>query len=795
LTPGLNATYGPNGMGKTSLAEALEWLFLGITSKLHYAKSKTEFRNSLRNLHFDGPHDPFVEVDLLFVDGSRYTVRRELVDDNNFRLFINGETVENLSLFKVHNGFSTIPVVAQHALREFIHSEPVKRWGSLSKMLHLDTVSDFRNTLTSAITKFKNINTQTLETIIDIASSLKGKPSLSSFAGVAKALETYNRTKFKAELNRLTAELLGTLPREPLAALQRERKGMKAEFVAVSQMFKEAASSKTFTNDDPRKLVGQIVQAVDGLITSYPQYLALHENQLLVERIELLKQGLALTTDNDLCCPLCGEPTMTIEKKAALHKEVIKHTTILSLYIKSRDELQTISNLFPRLIKTVRGVVPELVPEASTSIERLVGTVPNEIIEDLQGVVSKIEYLNVSFDEFIRNNLTLVSDLQQDFTSRHLNKKHLEDIVTHISDITVILDTATQLTPQVDDVQAKVLPFLERKAIGNENVEKVDALISLWRSLIVIEEGFVVQSVIQRMSKLKKGTEEFEKELTEARLLQKEAEILKWYSTLNPNEDIRFARMGITSSGARQIDLVAELFGKAASAAAMLSESHINATGLSVYLGQIISTYSPFKFIVLDDPVQSMDADHMIRFQTNLVGELLSMGYQVIILSHLRVFTEELRLQHDPDCDSHYEFASYHLEGPRVMERGPSLQEYIRQADTLKKGGSEQRITAAHMLRKALERMCKMAYSKATEIPISNKYLGMTSSQLKELVKGIISTEDIGKVSQILRYGDQASHDEQRMEPPTRGGLDSLIDQLTNLIKKYVDSTFNLKSK
>jgi hypothetical protein len=188
-----------------------------------------------------------------------------------------------------------------------------------------------------------------------------------------------------------------------------------------------------------------------------------------------------------------------------------------------------------------------------------------------------------------------------------------------------------------------------------------------------------------------------------------------------------------------------------------------------------------------------MDLDHTIRLETDLIGGLLAQGFQVIVLSHLKGFTEDLKQFYGLSLEHHYEFTNYHREGPLVSERGPQLVEYLREASLLKKGGSEQRTNAVHILRKALERMCKMSYSRSTGKPLPNKYQSMTASQLKDLVKGIISTEDLGKVNLILRYGDPASHDDQKTEPPTEGMVDSMISQMTNLIIKYVDSNFSLK--
>ncbi len=49
--------YGPNGFGKTSLAEAIEWLFYGTTKRRQQGDgySRSEYANSFANIHGGSP--------------------------------------------------------------------------------------------------------------------------------------------------------------------------------------------------------------------------------------------------------------------------------------------------------------------------------------------------------------------------------------------------------------------------------------------------------------------------------------------------------------------------------------------------------------------------------------------------------------------------------------------------------------------------------------------------------------------------------------------------------------------
>ncbi|MEG6574296.1 AAA family ATPase [Caldibacillus debilis] len=790
FTPGLNTLYGPNGVGKTSFAEALEWLFFGETSKLRFARSKTEFHNSLRNLHYEGVDAPFVEVEVILANNTQHNIKRELIGDNTSKLFIDGEPVNSLESLNIYNS-NPVPIVAQHALKEFIHSEPVKRWETISKMLGMEAVSSFRSALTSAITQFKNSNEQVLEAVKELVSSLNDRPSLNSLSNLALAIEEFDSQKFEVELNKITVELLGGMPENPIVELQLEMEAILNKYTSFPQNYKEVAFFTQKNEVSPKEYLEKIVQAIELFTAVYPQYLTASEVKVVAERIELLKQGLALSSTTDPICPFCGEPTITEEKKSAIEQEIKRHETIHKLYSKSKEELENIVNGTQLLLGTIDSILPNFFQKES--LNSLIDILPTEIKEKLSRLESSINDLRSKYYSLKSSLQSEIHTLERSFKEQILDKDLLTRIVGHFTKIDILIKQMDLFRENSLEIQNEIVPFLQRMTLENERVELLNALIRIWRNKLVIKEFFAIQDIIKRMNKLKKDTEEYEKELAAKRLAEKEEDILEWYGILNPNEEIRFARMGINPSGRRKIDLVAELYGKTANAVAMLSEAHINATGLSVYLGQIVSPYSPFKFIVLDDPVQSMDSNHTLRFVTDLISKLLEKDYQVIILSHLKNIIEDLKLYHGLTMEYHYEFITYHREGPYVLEKGPQLIEYLRKANSLKRGSSEDRTNALHILRKALERMCKMAYEKNTGQALPKKYQSMTARDLKALVKKIIPMEDLGKVNLILKYGDPASHDDQKIEPPTEGMVNAMIDQLRNLIVKYVDPDLKVK--
>ena len=64
LSDPLTIFEGPNGSGKTSIGEAVEWLLYGRTLKRIKGEelSKREYNGCYKNIHFNGPGLPYREI-------------------------------------------------------------------------------------------------------------------------------------------------------------------------------------------------------------------------------------------------------------------------------------------------------------------------------------------------------------------------------------------------------------------------------------------------------------------------------------------------------------------------------------------------------------------------------------------------------------------------------------------------------------------------------------------------------------------------------------------------------------
>ena len=146
---------GPNGSGKTSIGEAMEWLLYGKTLKRTKGDelSKREYAGCYKNTHYSGAALPFVEATLEDQTGRTHTIRRELKADETSTLKVDGAVAQDLEAFGIDTVYDR-PLILQHTLQNFIFMKPKARYEVLSAMMGLEPLITFRNTVEAAKTEF-----------------------------------------------------------------------------------------------------------------------------------------------------------------------------------------------------------------------------------------------------------------------------------------------------------------------------------------------------------------------------------------------------------------------------------------------------------------------------------------------------------------------------------------------------------------------------------------------------------------------------------------------------------------
>jgi hypothetical protein len=214
-------------------------------------------------------------------------------------------------------------------------------------------------------------------------------------------------------------------------------------------------------------------------------------------------------------------------------------------------------------------------------------------------------------------------------------------------------------------------------------------------------------------------------------------EVKDYYNLLNGNADVGFDTM---EPGTDNLKLHAVSFGTRMSAAANLSECQLNCLGLAVWLMRANTPGSPFGFVLLDDPVQSMDDDHAEAFIADIVPHLLDdHGKQVIVLSHTQKIVERLRSLNQHRHCRVYHFEAYDRAGPTITEqiRLPMLLSEIKGA---MKGNERNREYAIDRIRILAEHFIRELHLKIMGVLAPVQYNLATAKDLLPLFRAITGT-------------------------------------------------------
>lgn len=105
------------------------------------------------------------------------------------------------------------------------------------------------------------------------------------------------------------------------------------------------------------------------------------------------------------------------------------------------------------------------------------------------------------------------------------------------------------------------------------------------------------------------------------------------WATLRQESNVDLGAIRLEGAATRRrVELVASVDGEQAGALGVMSQGELHALALALFLPRATAPDSPFRFIVLDDPIQAMDPSKVEGF-VQVMAELAA-DRQVIVLSH-----------------------------------------------------------------------------------------------------------------------------------------------------------------
>jgi len=209
------------------------------------------------------------------------------------------------------------------------------------------------------------------------------------------------------------------------------------------------------------------------------------------------------------------------------------------------------------------------------------------------------------------------------------------------------LDLAGHLTAQ----HPLVLEAVD--ALQRDAREIVDARDDAWAAIATklgtyldAQERWVAQKSEATQAKhAVKWLKEHDSELKNERLAPIAVQAKEIWSYLRQESNVEIARLTLDGSNTRRhVVIEASVDGADASGLTVLSQGELHALALALFLPRATLPESPFRFVVLDDPVQAMDpakVDGLVRVLARIAEQR-----QVIVFSHDNRFADAVRRAH-----------------------------------------------------------------------------------------------------------------------------------------------------
>jgi DNA repair exonuclease SbcCD ATPase subunit len=685
----LTLIYAPNSYGKTSISEAFEWLLYGVTSKVEKADSKDEYKGSYRNRHLPQSLSPFVRV--CFVEGDKEIVfTGELASDDTICKYVTDEggvkvKVDNWSLHPDPYE-APRPFILQHALKYLLLVKPDERFQGFARLLGFEDLDEIHRNLISLCTAPERripLEVKELQRRVSLLETrLTGRPALSP---VQKAFKKKEATPAEiydviiAECKKRVPS--GTEEESLLPQLLRIREE------AVGRVFKGHITlpdySITEKKDNSEDEAFFVLGLTDAFVKEYTELIALANVEHILMQAHFFGVGLNLLSKAPGACPFCGQ---SLDDALVQHIQA-KHTQldIQTEYGKALEEQQTRVKETLQVLKkrlddchvrhaskaqsllslepSMQQLRPILVPRHELHFRKV-----EAIIFDLLAERNKIDACYYAAVESLEKVIASVNSSTEDSSLIKTLGDGLVQYVAEIRRYTEMISSWASATSEADQI-------LQHELDALAGTEDVSLLIDLTEHRSDIEKKFEVESILGSLKDLRKTVDQYvASRMLAAISSELSTEVLQWYGQIRTSgdPDVHFDGFDLerTQKGelkARRVQIKAKSYGQdLVSAVSSLSESKLNALGLCVSIATNLRGQSPFEFLIIDDPIQSLDVEHETQFIQVIRDLVDKCGKQVVLLSHNRHWLNQVCAGCRTLNGWFYEITGYTQAGPHI---------------------------------------------------------------------------------------------------------------------------------
>lgn len=805
--------WGFNSQGKTSFAEAIEFLLTGkIVRRDFMAGVRSEFSDALRNAHFPPNELVFIEAEIIGSDGNSHILRRTLTSDYTkqqdclSKLEINDVEADEGELSAIGIVLSSpplvAPVLAQHTLGYLFSAGPQERTNYFKTALEVIDLEELRNTVVELGKRYKFSDDPIWNKFINTTEVLKTRGHTMSLEQVAPHKDDIAITLNGAVVSILKAAGVDvpTANSDCVSALSRLLSEQRQKVFPVDRF--KSKTLADWSSPDQSSWVS---------LNTYIQKCTEVDKQTR-QLMKLFKEALAIPTLKDareaVDCLLCGNKK-SFKPERVLHlQDILRKTEAFqSAEGEAIEVLRSFNVISQSLVNVISSACPDSLNIESTdgcelnfSSERIREILNDEdkpIVDDWlnklrelarirTSICAKAESLNYKISGYIENldSLETIDDLSSGFAEmEHLYSVFSEELTSY-SDVEGRL--AKRLTTVIDIVS---------------NTEGWQSLIDLIVDLDGLKDALIKhrahkilqEEIAKAVQHIDRGAEK----VLNDKFIDLSEDVRKWWNLLRPDESTFFYEVKPRERRRRTIDFKAGLvipgdsnLPKFLDVVAVFSQSQFHCLGLALFLARSVRENTGF--IILDDPILTSDEEHRDYFESVVLENLIDIGIQTIILTQDRKLWRDIEHRYlHKSIDIFQISLTNPAEGTLVDNKGNNLEKMLSDVKTLVDSGQPDHLnTAGEKLRDAAERFCKQIlveeqWSKGNKCKSISDY---DRKSLKEMESEVISllnkdSSHPGKLMTIRKKLNPASHDDDILNKKT---LNSLLGELRYLKEQYV---------
>lgn len=808
----LAAVLGSNSQGKTSLAEAIEFLLTGeIVRRSLMASGQDEFADALRNAHLPYGTEVVVRATVIAPDGKPRTIKRVLKTDYGKKqnctsvLEIDGKAAAETDLAAIGIVLSQpplrAPVLAQHTLGYLFSARPQDRASYFKALLEVIDLDEFRAAVAQLEPDVAPPTSPLIGKLQTVAVSNLGKhlnPLLTKAPGLADieaAVSASCKELIEAHGESVPADCAARL--EKVETILSES---RAKTFPLKGFDRKPAAPWSQPGTDQLKILSKYIDERAKVDAEARRVVNLFK--------EALKLPPVASAEQAIDCPLCeSEKALTPERIKFIRDRVADTESLHAAWKDARDTLGAMVADLNALDRVVADAVPFFISNPSKfrrergfRVERvrgLLGDAGTAGIDAWLKALRKLGRARTLAVKTIRGNANLLAHFIEE-------PEQLIGTTTMRQGFTNIAETYRAFTGELE----QYAPL--EKAVGDALKIVVDeqSQTTGWQELVdfgrdqenlraALIDRFAHAQVAKELAAALKQIDKGNEEVLDEKFEDLSEGVGHWWNLLRPDELSFFAGVVPRPGARRTIDFKAGLAtltdrsdAKSRDVVAVFSQSQLHCLGLSLFLARSVKEHAGF--IVLDDPILSSDEDYRAFFNSQVIEDLLKRGIQVILLTQDQRTWKDLGERYLHQNVSQFQIVLQSAaDGSMIANTADNLETAFIRAETLVRGGHPSlHKQAGEVIRDSAERFCKEVLVRDSRRKGMNNaaltdHDGKTLGQLSPSVEPLLTVDPShpGKLRTIGAATNPAKHDDA---VPAAGTLKVALGDLRALKREYL---------